>query len=962
MFKSILIITFLLGNIFSQTTGKLAGTVNDSDGNPLYGANIIVEEILIGTASDDQGTFYIINLSPGIYSVRFDIIGYKVLNVEDVRISVNKTTRLDVKLEEASVEGEVVFVKASKMSIKKDQSGTIKNISEEQIKVLPIKDVAGIVGMQAGVVDGHFRGGRDTEVTYLVDGIRTDDTYSRNSNTVYLEPSVLKDLEVITGTFNAEYGRAMSGVVNQVTKDGSNKFSGSISSRYENYFTNASDIFPGIDDYELNLNQDYSAQLSGPIIKDKITFFLNYRYQDNLGHLNGYDYFRPDDFSNFTADNEENYYSEHTGSHVFKTYCSDLKGVEIFNSTTNETITSKEECESYGACELLGQDEDGNIFINEIINPTSLTNCEEMIYNSGVLTTRFIPGQIREKKDNLVAMNNFEATSYLGKITFKPIAPLKISFMHSYNNYEGHWYNHFYKYSPDSRLTNYSKNSFSSIFMNYMFNTSAFFDLKLSYNEKIDKDYVFENPTDLRYVSDIYGGGESGFLQGGHDKSHNTKYLDDLNAKLDFNFQVNSIHNLKFGVDFISHILKINNYQIINDPDNEDGEYTPYIVEGKSSLNEEYDVRPFELSAYIQDKMEFQEMVINFGLRYDMFNPNSTYPSDYRNPGNKSNEPYPQSDTLDTWEKYQISPRFGLSYQVGETALLRFSYGHFFQMPPLYAMYQNFDKSMSSKDFETLLGNPNLKAEKTVNYELGFWQEINKSMGLEVVLFYKDIYNLLSTKTYTTYDQVKYGLYTNKDYGNVRGLELIYDYKYGPINVMANYTLQYTRGIADAPQSSWDRQGEQLDPITSLIPLAWDQRHTFNVTVGYYLEKMGATLSTYYNSGTAYSHTPFLESSLANVNYLPNNAYKPANYRLDLSSYYNLPKIGFKFIFEIYNLLDARNEYNVDPITGRAYSKIYDESDIISFKNNYTTFEDTYQTPTDFGAPRSIKIGFEWSY
>ena len=190
------------------------------------------------------------------YTVRFDIIGYKSIEVQDVSISVNKTTRLDVELEETAVEGEVVFVKASKLSTKKDQSGTIKNISEKQIEILPIKDVSSIVSMQAGVVDGHFRGGRDTEVTYLVDGVRTDDTFSRNAQTVYLEPSVLKDLEVITGTFNAEYGRAMSGVVNQVTKDGGDEYEGSFSSRYENYFTGNSHIFPGIDDLDIYLNQE----------------------------------------------------------------------------------------------------------------------------------------------------------------------------------------------------------------------------------------------------------------------------------------------------------------------------------------------------------------------------------------------------------------------------------------------------------------------------------------------------------------------------------------------------------------------------------------------------------------------------------------------------------------------------------------------------------------------------------
>ena len=141
MFQYIALSICLLSTIFSQTTGKLSGTVHDSDNNALYGANIIIEGMGVGTASDDKGTFYIINLSPGTYTVRFDIIGYKSLFVEDVSISVNKTTRLDVKLEQTSVDGEVVYVKASKMSTKKDQSGTVKNISEDQIKILPIKDI-----------------------------------------------------------------------------------------------------------------------------------------------------------------------------------------------------------------------------------------------------------------------------------------------------------------------------------------------------------------------------------------------------------------------------------------------------------------------------------------------------------------------------------------------------------------------------------------------------------------------------------------------------------------------------------------------------------------------------------------------------------------------------------------------------------------------------------------------------
>ena len=78
-----------------------------------------------------------------------------------------------------------------------------------------------------------------------------------------------------------------------------------------------------------------------------------------------------------------------------------------------------------------------------------------------------------------------------------------------------------------------------------MFNTSAFMDFKLSRNSQEDNSYIFKNPNDIRYIADGYYRNESGFLQGGQDKVHNTKIIEDINVKFDFNWQVNSTHNIK---------------------------------------------------------------------------------------------------------------------------------------------------------------------------------------------------------------------------------------------------------------------------------------------------------------------------------------------------------------------------------------------------------------------------------
>ena len=138
----------------------------------------------------------------------------------------NRTLSLDIEMEETVLEGEVVTVEVNRLAQKKDQTGTIKNISGDEINALPVENVGAVVNMQAGVVNGHFRGGRNTEVTYMIDGVQVDEAFGGGSATVEIQPEAVQDLEVITGTFNAEYGNAMSGVVNQVTKSGSNTIEG----------------------------------------------------------------------------------------------------------------------------------------------------------------------------------------------------------------------------------------------------------------------------------------------------------------------------------------------------------------------------------------------------------------------------------------------------------------------------------------------------------------------------------------------------------------------------------------------------------------------------------------------------------------------------------------------------------------------------------------------------------------
>jgi outer membrane receptor protein involved in Fe transport len=340
--------------------------------------------------------------------------------------------------------------------------------------------------------------------------------------------------------------------------------------------------------------------------------------------------------------------------------------------------------------------------------------------------------------------------------------------------------------------------------------------------------------------------------------------------------------------------------------------------------------------------------------------------------GNLVIDPTKMSMPIKSKIVFQLSPRFGLAYQLGGMAVLHFSYGHFLQMPPMYSIYTNHSSIIGPSDYSTIVGNANLGSDslglnpqKTVSYEIGLWQDLGNNLGLEVNLYYRDIYKLLSLATVSTYNQIEYGIYTNKDYGNVRGIELKLDYNDNNLFLQTNYTYQFTRGNADNPAQTFNRQGASIDKVIRFIPMSWDQRHTFNVSIAYSSEKFGISATGYYNSGTPYTFSPQGESNLALLNLYPNNDYKPSNYHADISGYIILPKVLSltpKLELLIYNLTDRYNEYGVSSETGRAYTAVVSDTELLSHRSNFNTYDDTYKDPSMFSGPRQIKLGLTVSF
>ncbi len=293
-----ILIFFFSGLIYSQVSGKLTGKVTDEAGEPLIAANVIVDGTTLGAATDVDGRYIILNIRAGNYTVRFRYLGYKTHVVENVRISADQTTTLDVVLQPEAIEGEEVIVVAQKPLVEFNQTSSISSINKDDIKNLPVQSLNEIVNLQAGVIDGHFRGGRIGEVQYQVDGVSVVNPYD-NSSILELDRSIIEEVQVISGTFDAKYGQAMSGVVNAVLKTGGDKFEFSGESYIGDYLTSDKERYPDNEDYNPIKIRNFQLALNGPTGLPKTTFFASGRKYYNEGWMFGRRRFTPFDENDF---------------------------------------------------------------------------------------------------------------------------------------------------------------------------------------------------------------------------------------------------------------------------------------------------------------------------------------------------------------------------------------------------------------------------------------------------------------------------------------------------------------------------------------------------------------------------------------------------------------------------------------------------------------------------------------
>ncbi|MEJ2635408.1 MAG: TonB-dependent receptor [Calditrichia bacterium] len=308
VWELIFLLVFLQFSRAGQT-GKIVGHISDATtGDALPGANIVIEGTTLGAASDMDGDYLIINVPPGTYTVTGSMLSYQEVRITNVTVSVDQTTHINFKLNPTSLElGETITVEASRPLIQKDMTATASSVSADEIKGMPVESVDDILGLQAGVVvdkDGefHIRGGRSSEIAYLVDGVSVTDPYTGKA-AVSVDQSAIQELKVISGTFNAEYGQVMSGIVEVVTKDPEEHFQLGGSVYSGDYISSHSDLFYNIDNRNPTDIYNYQFYFTGPLplLRNKVAYYVSFRRFYNDGWMYGQRRFNPKDSSDYSA-------------------------------------------------------------------------------------------------------------------------------------------------------------------------------------------------------------------------------------------------------------------------------------------------------------------------------------------------------------------------------------------------------------------------------------------------------------------------------------------------------------------------------------------------------------------------------------------------------------------------------------------------------------------------------------
>jgi len=876
------------------TTGKIEGTVHDQSGAPVNGAQVFIVGTAYAAVSNEHGYYFLNNVPAGVFIVRAQFIGFQPAEVRNVRVFAGQTMTINLPLEQrAVVVSEVTITVEQTPIVPRDQVASKSIQSGDVITALPVDNVAQVLSLQPGVVQGRtgqtIRGGRPGEAATYIDGVLIRNL-SGHASGASIGTNAIEEASVTTGAIGAEYGDAQSGVVNLVTRAGGQRLRG-------NFAFSTDD--PAGKVYGTGLNR-LEASLGGPLLMRGLTFFLATTLQ---GQQNG---------------------RQNKGQENVPTYV--LDGIDTTvtiaqtpgSATSDSTVVNLPKFTKYSS--------GGSRQPLSWSSNYSLDSKLQYTFGSGsrlAFTYHYTGG-----------------TGMTTGNTYDPMA--------QYGNWNGssayilNWTQNLFQsteralfvdasvsYQRDQRISSsvdpqwaasnqtpfmwftLGKPSFLYNLSNWAVTDQLLQNIRLG--NCPDKCIPEPNRQDLYGVANYrfspYGvfSTTSGIMTG-----YNIPTLDQesrFTGRANFDWQMNRYNRVHFGGDFVKT----------------DMQYYYNYDWGTTFFMDAYHEKPFRYGLFVSDRIDLGDVVIDLGLRYDQTDSKMIYP---RSPGRTFNDPirtgdltsaFTAADTAmaqrcgtlysavtgghgtaaDTtaWSTCNyfaapsisaLSPRIGVSFPVTDKTGFRLSYSHQLQSPSFNQLASGVNKDVSLTNTNDYFARP-LAYGKTIMFEFGIRHAFNPDMVLDISAYNKDALSNIAGRILPVWDPLtgkiqNLNLYTNADFGNIRGIDVKLDRRIGQLfqgTLVYTYQSSLTTGsdpqeyIARISRATSNVTGDRAPPPQALMVSAENRYHTisgnlaFNfphgwhsgTAVGSILEDFGINATFQFASGLPYTPIPLNSGS-----------------------------------------------------------------------------------------------------
>jgi outer membrane receptor protein involved in Fe transport len=843
LFYLLFLTALVPGLLFSAGKGKISGKVVDAGtGEALVGANVVVAGTSMGAATNTVGEFTILNVEPGTYTLKATYISYQQITVSNVRVNADLTTTQDFSLPAEGVQVATVEIVAERPLVNRNATNAVRIVDQEFFDKIPARGVNAAIAAQPGVTyqGGTFyiRGSRGDEAGFRVEGVNTTNIVDGGSG-LYTTAEAVEQIQVQAGGFNAEYGGANAGLIQSTLRTGSpDRWKASILGETDRYAKYGKKSLGG---YSYGYS-DMTATFGGPILSNKFRFFG--AIQNTFQRDNAISVRQPYTFTNLVTDNV-------------------LTPKHKSTPGTPDTIPLV----SVGGNSLGGQD-----------NRWAYTG--SLLYDAGALQVRGAGSFSFDRSRDATTFGNYLNQARLPlRETSDGFGNLKLTYMISPTTFVEANGNYYYRKAivedPDfkSDLFAYGDSLRNAQLGYYLkgpgqnYGTYGFFNGAFTMNQPGTQVNAYS-----KSVTKSWGGRidltsqykQHEFKAGGEYTRYTIRRFNPAGvitwAKLRQDApnaaELENLLNKSTGVG--SDII---GYDIFGNEVNSD-------VVKNGAIYYLAPRHPVFAAGYIQDKIEFSDIILNLGLRFDYIDPASV---DTKSQGDlqfNADNWIMASDVIATEKTKQISPRIGFSFPVTDRTVFHAQYGKFIQQSRLNDSYRGMGTMAGNIKGGFWVAAPNgwgLKPERTTQYELGFSQQISDFASFDVTAFYKDIQDQIQ------FEQVQvaaggqtpvYSTLANRDFTTSQGLEMKFVMRRtNRIQAQVNYTFSDARSTASSSRGSngiWQLGlGPEALPHV-VFPTDFDQMHRGTIILDYrygkddggpVLSQLGMNLMLNFNSG-----------------------------------------------------------------------------------------------------------------